>query len=239
MDEQRIVIVDLGNTSSKVGYFEQGKLVERVVLDWNELIVSDDLKKGKGMVTSVISDEQTRLLLQNTPGLQLMDSEKKLPIQLNYDTPDTLGKDRICNAVAAWYANKHQNSLVIDIGTCVKYDFVSKEGTYEGGAISPGIHLRYRSLNDYTAKLPLLNDVSPADLIGKSTKGAIHSGVMNGIEAEINQIIMQYEQKYPSLTIFVTGGDMNYFDLVTKNNIFANKNLTLEGLYQIYVFNVE
>jgi type III pantothenate kinase len=239
MDEQRIVIVDLGNTSSKVGYFEQGKLVERMVLDWNDLIVSDVLVNGKGMVTSVISDEQTRLLLQNNPELLLLDGEKKIPVQLNYDTPDTLGKDRICNAVAAWCANKQQNSLVIDIGTCVKYDFVSDEGIYEGGAVSPGIHLRYRSLNDYTAKLPLLDDVSPADLIGKSTKKAIHSGVINGIQAEINQIITLYEQKYPSLTIFVTGGDMNYFDLVSKNNIFANKNLTLEGLYQIYAFNVQ
>lgn len=239
MDEQRIVIVDLGNTSSKVGYFEQGKLVERMVLDWNDLIVSDVLVNGKGMVTSVISDEQTRLLLQNNPELLLLDGEKKIPVQLNYDTPDTLGKDRICNAVAAWCTNKQQNSLVIDIGTCVKYDFVSDEGIYEGGAISPGIHLRYHSLNDYTAKLPLLDDVSPAELIGKSTKKAIHSGVINGIQAEINQIITLYEQKYPSLTIFVTGGDMNYFDLVSKNNIFANKNLTLEGLYQIYAFNVQ
>ncbi|HLU87841.1 MAG TPA: type III pantothenate kinase [Taishania sp.] len=232
-------MVDLGNTATKLGYFEDGNLVKMEVVDWNELISNKYLVGQVGMVTSVVSTEMTSQLLQTYPNFILFDSEKKMPVKLDYHTPNSLGKDRICNAVGAWAVNPNANSLVIDVGTCIKYDFVSSENTYQGGAISPGIRLRYRALNDYTANLPLLTDVTPANLIGKSTHEAIHSGVINGMQAEMNQIIKQYEDIYDSLTIFVTGGDMNCFELVAKNNIFANKNLTLEGLYQIYVFNVE
>lgn len=243
MDNKQIITADLGNSYVKIGYFRNGELedVKRVL--WTEIVgdvtLQNEFNTCRGIFSSVLSAGQNQIFKELFPLLIQFDGEIRLPVKLNYKTPDTLGKDRVCNAVGAWSGNRDQNSLVVDIGTCIKFDFVSKDGVYEGGSISPGMHLRYKSLNDYTANLPLLNETGRIDLTGKSTKESIHSGVINGITAEIHHLIALYERKYGLLTIFVTGGDAKYFDLETKNNIFANKNLTLEGLYQIYLFNAQ
>lgn len=237
-----MIAIDLGNSYVKIGYFKNDLLehVQRIL--WTDLLKDEDLKSKlevlDGIYSSVVSAEQNHVLETMFPKLVSFD-KCKLPILLNYDTPKTLGKDRICNAIGVWELNPEKNSLSIDIGTCIKFDFVSKKGCYEGGSISPGINLRYKSLNDYTANLPLLNEKSRVEMIGKSTKESIHSGVINGIYAEISHLIGQYEKNYESLTIFVTGGDAKYFDFETKNNIFANENLTLKGLYKIYLFNAQ
>lgn len=237
-----MITIDLGNSFIKIGYFKNDRLesVQRIL--WSDLMNDETLKYKlkdlNGIYSSVLSPEQNRQLEALFPKLISFD-KCKLPIELNYKTPETLGKDRICNAVGAWNLNLNNHSLSIDIGTCIKFDFVSKNGSYEGGSISPGIKLRYKSLNDYTANLPLLNEKGKSEIIGKSTKESIHSGVINGMHAEISFLMRKYEENYESLTIFVTGGDAKYFDFETKNNIFANENLTLEGLYKIYLFNVQ
>lgn len=243
MEEKQLVAVDLGNTFVKIGYFKNNELasVERVSWDkiMNDTPLQNKLIKCAGIFASVLSNEQNKAFKDRFSSLVQFDRNMELPITLDYKTPETLGQDRICNVVGAWNENPKGNSLVIDVGTCIKLDIVSEKGTYKGGSISPGLRLRYQSLNDYTANLPLLNETKKTDLIGKSTTEAIHSGVINGMTAEINGLIAQYEEKFGSLTIFVTGGDAKYFDLESKNNIFANKNLTLEGLYQIYLFNAQ
>lgn len=241
MDEKQTIVVDLGNSYIKIGFFLNKRITAVKRVSWFDFIgeeaLSFNLKDCEGIISSVLSSEQNEMVKKRFPELVWLDNTTKLPIKLNYETPDTLGKDRICNAIGAWSKNRTQNSLVVDIGTCIKFDLISNDGTYQGGSISPGIKLRYKSLNDYTANLPLLNEKDQVTLIGKSTKQSIHSGVINGMKAEIMGLIHQYEQKYESLTIFVTGGDSKYFDFATKNNIFANENLTLEGLYQIYLLN--
>lgn len=243
MEKKQIITVDLGNSLVKIGCFINNELTEVKRVSWIDLMENDQLEKEiekcEGIFSSVLSEEQNEAFKNRFPLLKQFDSEMKLPVSLNYKTPDTLGKDRVCNAVGGWSLSKEENLLIIDVGTCIKLDVVTQNGSYEGGSISPGIRLRYKSLNDYTANLPLISETETAELIGKSTKESIHSGVINGMQAEINGLIARYEQKYESLTIFVTGGDAKYFDLETKNNIFANENLTLEGLYQIYVFNVQ
>ena len=133
--------------------------------------------------------------------------------------------------------NKNHASVSIDIGTCIKFDFVDENGNYKGGSISPGIDLRYKTLNDYTGNLPLVNDKSKTELVGNSTINSIKSGVLNGIQAELNHFIYLYSKEYQDLTFFVTGGDAVYFDFPLKNNTFVDENLTLKGLYKIYVFN--
>lgn len=241
MDNNQIIVVDVGNTYVKIGYFINSKLANFERVTWTDFSEESSIQKKltnlKGIFSSVLSFGQNQLIKSLYPHLIAFDLKLKLPLKLDYKTIDTLGKDRLCNAVAAWNMNPTRNSLIIDVGTCIKFDFVSKNSVYEGGAISPGIKLRYKSLNDYTANLPLVNELDKVDLIGKSTIESIHSGVMNGINAEIQYLIQEYEKKYDSLTIFVTGGDAKYFDIATKNNIFANENYTLNGLYQIYLFN--
>ena len=131
----------------------------------------------------------------------------------------------------------NQNRLVIDAGTCVTYDFVNTENEYLGGAISPGIRLRYESLHNYTAKLPLLTIENPESLIGNTTFDSIHSGVVNGISNEIDGFIDEYKKQYSNFIIILTGGDAEFLAKRLKNIIFANSNFLLESLNQIYLYN--
>ena len=126
---------------------------------------------------------------------------------------------------------------MIDAGTCITYDFVNEHSEYLGGAISPGIDIRYRSLKDYTAKLPRLSLSDEFNLIGKSTSESIHSGVVNGVIQEIEGVINQYKAKYPDLTVILTGGDTKSLFKQLKNSIFAHQNFLLYGLNQILTFN--
>lgn len=243
MDKKQIVTVDLGNSYAKIGWFINSELTEVKRVSWEELMGEEqwisELKNNSGIFSSVLSSGQNTAFRNKFPKLITLDDGLRLPLIVNYETPGTLGKDRICNAVGAWAKNPGNNSLVVDVGTCIKFDFISADGAYQGGSISPGMRLRYQSLNDYTANLPLLDERGKAHLVGKSTKKSVHSGVMNGMNAEMLYLIAEYEQNYDKLTIFVTGGDAKYFDLVTKNNIFANENLTLEGLYKIFLLNAQ
>ena len=162
----------------------------------------------------------------------------QLPISIEeYDTPKTLGTDRIANAVAAHHYSNTEQALVIDVGTCIKFDLVLK-GKYQGGSISPGYAMRLKAMHEFTGALPQLEleDFSPT--IGKSTKQAMLSGVINGIQAEISGFINYYTQQYQQLTIFLTGGDHKRFDKELKNSIFADDNLTIKGLYIILKHNV-
>jgi type III pantothenate kinase len=162
----------------------------------------------------------------------------KLPFKIKYLSPTTLGIDRICNVAAISKTNQSTNRLIIDIGTCIKFDFLNDKNEYEGGSISPGLKLRYKALNLFTDKLPLIETSDKVNLIGNSTESSIQSGVQNGIESEINGLISKYREKYNDLSIYITGGDAHYFDLVQKNGIFADEILTLKGILEIYLLNV-
>ncbi len=154
-----------------------------------------------------------------------------LPIKVLYKTPETLGNDRLANVCAAWSLYPEQNSLVIDLGTCIKYDFVSASGTYPGGSISPGLSMRYKALTRFTSQLPYFKPVDEfPELTGQSTEGAIRSGVENGILEEVNGIIARYQELFDQTRIILTGGDHSKFADKLKSVIFAAPNLTLTGL---------
>jgi type III pantothenate kinase len=150
---------------------------------------------------------------------------------------ETIGIDRLCNVAAAIKNFESENCLVVDIGTCIKFDFISANNIYLGGSISPGIDVRYKSLHEQTSKLPLIASKVNTPIIGDNTKRAIHSGVINGMQYEIQGMILRYEKDFSDLKILITGGDASYFDFPQKSNIFANKNLTLEGIAEIYEIN--
>ena len=238
---QRVLIFDAGNTLLKVGVFCADILENVKRMPYDQLNSLKDLLQIQNddsiFISSVLSEELTDEIRTLFPHSRLYNKNLDLPIKIEYVSPMTLGIDRICNAVAIHNLNIGSNSVSIDIGTCIKFDFVDKFGNYKGGSISPGIDLRFKSMNDYTGKLPLINDRSSVDLIGNSTVNSLKSGVLNGIQAELNQFINLYSEQYQDLTFFVTGGDAVYFDFPLKNNTFVDENLTLKGLYQIYVFN--
>lgn len=240
---QLVFVIDAGNTFLKIGVFRGTELEKVMRFSLGELdLVSQEMEKeGQPpvFISSVLSDEDTKKLLDHCPNSTLLDQTTPLPIQIKYNTPASLGLDRICNAVACYKLSKGKHAVGIDLGTCIKFDFTDKEGNYFGGSISPGINLRYASMNDYTGKLPYIQDRIIPELIGMNTQDSMRSGVMNGIKAEIERFIQLYTEQYQDLTFFMTGGDAVYFDFPLKNNIFVNENLTLIGLYQIYVFNAK
>ena len=127
--------------------------------------------------------------------------------------------------------------MIIDCGSCITYDFINSANEYLGGAISPGIRLRYETLHNLTANLPLLEKKKPKNLIGNSTESSIHSGVINGILIEIDGIVNKYKTKYPDLTVILTGGDSKFLSKRLKSSIFANSNFLLEGLNHILEYN--
>ena len=168
-----------------------------------------------------------------------LNHESELPFENGYATPTTLGVDRIALAAASVYKFSDKNVLVIDAGTCITYDFIDKKRVYYGGAIAPGIEMRYKSLYTFTDKLPLLDVTYPKQLIGDSTEESMHSGIVNGVLMEIEGAIERYKEKNEELTVVLTGGDTNFLAKRLKNSIFANPNFLLEGLNNILNYNLE
>jgi type III pantothenate kinase len=127
--------------------------------------------------------------------------------------------------------------VAIDLGTCIKFDFVDEKGIFHGGSISPGLNMRLKAMHHFTGKLPLVEPKKGVNYLGRSSEESILAGVIEGMQGELNHFISRYLQDYQGLTFFVTGGDAKFFDFPLKNNIFANENLTLTGLYKIYLLN--
>ena len=168
-----------------------------------------------------------------------LDHNTIVPFTNLYTTPTTLGVDRI--ALVSNAVNKYpkQNALIIDAGTCITYDFVNNKGEYFGGSIAPGLFLRYKSLNDYTANLPLLKPKYPNTFIGDSTENAIHAGVSNGLIAEINGVIEEFSNNYDPLVVILTGGDANFLSKRLKSSIFVDPNFLLHGLNYILEYTID
>ena len=238
--ENIVLVIDAGNTSIKVGRFQEDRLIEVLRFSKNEInkfyLFLDENNSSNRVLSSVLSDKITKNIVEKTNSF-LITTETSVPININYGTKNTLGVDRMCNAVATSILLQTEFGVSIDIGTCIKFDLVSKNEGYLGGSISPGINLRYKALNDYTGKLPLLSNKSTTQLVGNDTNVSIRSGVLNGMNAEINGLIKMYSEQFNDLTFFMTGGDARYFDLEPKNDIFADENLTLIGLFEIYKHN--
>ena len=237
------LVVDIGNTQVKAAVFELHKLIEHFVFEEEQFSkkiqqILQDRVINQCILSSVRENnaEIVDQLSKISRFIQL-DSTTPVPFRNLYSTPKTLGIDRIALVAGAIGQFPNQNVLVIDAGTCITYDFLNSKSEYLGGAISPGITIRYRSLHDYTSKLPQLSINEGFSLMGGSTSGAIHSGIINGVIQEIEGVINQYRAKYQDLTVVLTGGDTKFLSKQLKNSIFANQNFLLHGLNQILTFN--
>ena len=232
-----LLTIDVGNSRIKVAVFEHNKQVDFFIFEANEALKNFEniFEKYPNLQKIILSsvgklEKEVVDFIQNRFPTEIIDHKSKFPFTNLYATPETLGIDRMVLAAGATLMYPNQNKLIIDAGTCITYDFVNAENQYLGGAISPGIKIRYKSLNNYTSKLPLLTVSEDFEIIGNSTKSAIHSGVINGVIFEIEGFISQYSLKNQDLTIILTGGDAEFLAKRLKSTIFANSNFLLESL---------
>lgn len=240
------LIVDIGNTRTKLALFHNDVLSDLQVFEKPETgFVEQLLEKYPDVQASILSSvrnypHEIELLLKRQGFFVQLDKDTALPFQNKYKTPGTLGKDRLAIAAEAQHQFPGEHVLAIDAGTTVTFDFINRDGEYLGGSISPGLHMRLKALHTFTDQLPLivLKDTD-IDLTGNTTEKAILSGVIHGMEAEMDGIIDRYQKKYESLKIIFGGGDYKYFDKRLKNNIFATPNIVLKGLKVILDFNEE
>ena len=237
------LIIDLGNTNKKFALFSNGRLKAMKILPEVSLkAVQSFVKEHPGIshciLSSVISyPVSIKNFLQKQFYFIELDEHTPLPLKNRYKTPETLGKDRLAAAVASHLRFRKMPVLAITAGSCITYDFINKQGEYLGGSISPGIQMRFRALNTFTGKLPLISGKNRANLTGTTTGESILSGVINGTLAEVEGIIAQYLQKHRKLKVILSGGDLKYFDKRLKIKTFAVPHIVIEGLYQILLLN--
>jgi type III pantothenate kinase len=241
--KENYLIIDQGNTLTKIALFE-GDDVKWVnnysnlsSIDIKSFSITGGLKAG---IISSVAQSESKLtsMFPNVPWI-ILSHETKIPIKNKYKTPESLGKDRLAAVVAASNLFEGCDVLVIDAGTAITYDLINKHKEYQGGSISPGLSMRFKALNSFTGRLPLI-EIEPFDqLIGLNTYEAILSGVMNGARVEMEGIIKEYQLKFPDLKTILTGGDAIYFDKKLKSNIFVSSNLVILGLKQILKHNFE
>jgi type III pantothenate kinase len=241
-----IIAIDVGNTRIKSAVFEGNAILEslvfsRIELEKNIQNILKKYKKVTHLVVSSVSDieKESFLAFENLVNIHFVSHSDPFPFVNRYKTPKTLGVDRMVLATGATLQFPNQNRLIIDAGTCVTYDFIDESNNYLGGAISPGLQLRYTSLHNFTAKLPLLELEQPEHFIGKSTSESMHSGVVSGLVYEIDGFIEEYKAMYPNFIIILTGGDAVFLAKRLKNTIFANSNFLLESLNQIFQYKKE
>jgi type III pantothenate kinase len=235
--------IDLGNSYTKLGVFNLGELQEVIVISNSKIDkvkdVIPDLAFKSTIISSVINTPRVLIdtVREITKQLIIFDKNTPLLLKNEYKSQETLGNDRLALANGAYLQNKGRDILIIDAGSCITYDFVKKSGSYTGGAISPGIDMRFRALNTFTDKLPLIERDKDAKITGRNTAESIRSGVINGVVFEINSAISHYKSKYPGIKIIITGGDAIFLAKKIKSRIFVEPNFLLISLNQILLHN--
>lgn len=238
------LIVDIGNSRVKYAVFDKHRLLvdqsseAGLYLSKIKELFEVFPKIEQAIISSVTGLEHKEFeILSLFCPVHVLSVKSLVPFKNNYATPDTLGMDRKALATAAFYQYPKRNVLVIDMGTCITYDIITAEGSYLGGAIAPGLNMRYKAMHEQTKKLPLLEPEYPREFIGDTTANSMHSGVIQGICHELDGTIDQYKNRFQLLTVILTGGDSHFFAKRLKNSIFANSKFLLEGLNCLLEYN--
>ena len=233
------LIVDIGNTRVKVAVFDVETLVYNQIYDSvlkreNIEYISARYPIDRAIVSQVGPLMDYDSLFADI-SYKILSADLQLPIQNLYKTPATLGSDRLAAAVGAVALYPNQNNLVIDMGTCITLDFVSSHNEYLGGAIMPGISMKFKALHTFTDKLPLLtfDNGDEVDIVGDDTRSSIFTGIINGTTMELEGFVERYVEKFGKMNIIFTGGDAIYFEKRVKFPNFVNSNLLLVGLNKI------
>jgi type III pantothenate kinase len=236
------LIIDAGNTLVKLVVFNKKEMVfHKAFPDLNTEII-DEILHLYPIDKTIYSDTRgldIEKMMGAFPEIKVnfaLTTDLPLPIQLNYKTPESLGKDRIAAAVGANLLFPGTPVLIVGIGTAITIDFISRDGIYQGGVISPGLDLRFKALHQFTGKLPLVKPTTERGLCGFSTETSIQFGVQNGIVFEINEYIRSYQEKYPGIKVVLSGGYAQMFDKMIKNPIFVEEFLVSIGLNAILAY---
>src|SRR3984957_15059023 len=233
---------DFGNTRMKCGVFTDGQFVEELVLedDRDETIraILARFPPARSILSSVIHHNPgLEAALKNETQFHKLDHNSKIPITTPVGKPDTIGADRLALTAAAVTLFPGTNNLVIGLGSAITYNYVNKYREFIGGSISPGMEMRFKSLQTFTAKLPLVKADWNFPLAGYDTRTNILSGVILGMAKEVDGMIEAYEEKYDNFNVLLSGGDSVYFTRHLKKKIFADPHLIYKGLYAISAFN--
>ncbi|MEN8898773.1 MAG: type III pantothenate kinase [Nonlabens sp.] len=240
-----IIAIDIGNTTIKIAVMDHKNIykvirsnVKEFTTDLSNLLDNfKDIHETAICNVGIFPKELLQYLKLKFETVFEVNNTIKLPFNNLYQSL-TLGNDRIALVAGALsLSKKNKPILVIDTGTCVTYDFIDEDRNYYGGAISPGLRLRYESLHNFTANLPLLHPEYTEELVGNTTKTSIHSGVMNGLALEVKAAIKQYTKSNKDLEVFITGGDSELLIKQLKNRFFATPFLMLHGIYYLFLFN--
>jgi len=221
-----------------MGVFDKFQIQKKLI--WKQL----DLKRLKVLLTRYkinqvavsstagLSPVVERFLKKNHQLLYLS-AKTPLPIKNSYKTPKTLGRDRLAGVVGAHHLYPGKSCLVIDAGTCITYDLITKESNYLGGNIAPGVKMRFKAMHHFTAKLPEMKQMNYKTLIGNTTNTALQTGGALGAVLEMEGFIKAYRKEFSPLKVIITGGDADFFENRLKTKIFVNQNLVLIGLNKI------
>ncbi|MBI1341962.1 MAG: type III pantothenate kinase [Terrimonas sp.] len=230
--------LDFGNTRMKLGVFQQDRLQDVIILENDGTSQIESILAKYKPLRSILSS-----VIDHNPDIEYLLAEKtkyhrlnhlsKLPFTTPVGKPETIGADRLALAAAAVHFYPRQHNLVIGLGTCITYNFINKFHAFTGGAISPGLEMRLKSLNYYTARLPLERADWNVPLIGYDTRTNILTGVIMGMAMEINGFSASYAQKFSNFNVLLTGGDIVYLASHIKSKIFADSELIFKGLYAI------
>jgi type III pantothenate kinase len=233
---------DFGNTRMKCAVFVDGAFAQELLLtDDNEETIRaliDQYHPDASILSSVIEHNPVlEELLRRTTRFHKLDHHSKVPVTTPVGKPETIGADRLALVVAAVTLFPGKNNLVIGLGSAITYNYVNKYRECIGGGISPGMEMRFKSLQAFTAKLPLVKADWNFPLAGYDTRTNILSGVILGMAKEVDGIIEAYEEKYDNFNVLLSGGDSVYFTRHLKKKIFADPHLIYKGLYAISAFN--
>lgn len=239
------LIIDIGNTNAKMLAYDNGKPLEEACCSNNDFskiaLFCKRFTFNRGIYSTVVDlDANMQKAIDSLPfPMMKLTDTTPVPIKNLYSTPKTLGTDRLAAVVGAAYKQPGRDILVIDLGTCVTYDFINAKAEYLGGNISPGPDIRFHALNAYTCRLPLIDTDGDVPEVGYDTETAIRSGIIKGIEYEINGYIDSFTTKYPQLLVYLTGGARLNLHNSKKSSIFADKFIVPDGLNRILDYNHE
>jgi type III pantothenate kinase len=232
------ICFDFGNTRLKAAIFQDSKLNEVIVVENDSLATIESVLKKfdpqRTILSSVINhDAEIETLLASKTKFHKLSYVSKLPFTTPVGKPETIGADRLALSAAAVYFFPKQHNLVIGMGSCITYNFINTDHEFLGGGISPGMEMRMKALNQFTAKLPIVKPDGNVPLIGYDTVTNILSGVVLGMAKEIDGFINEYKERLSNFNVHLTGGDLVYLAPHLKNQIFADPELIFKGLYAI------
>ncbi len=233
------LVLDIGNTRSKLGLFQGKNLLEKTIwTNWttDELIAYGNRKGVQRIMLSSVAkpaDELLHVLGAHFKVRELL-HDSPLPFVNAYATPKTLGKDRLAAVAGAHSLYGGENCLVVDCGTCIKYDLMLAKGEYIGGNIAPGARMRIQAMHHFTARLPEVDQLMPVLIWGHDTVSALQNGALRGAALEIEGFYQLFHSRFAPLRFILTGGDADFFQaFLSIHPIILEPELTLIGLNHI------